>query len=90
MALTVTALDPAEQRELKFRPQLRRDSDRILARSFASLGRPRGLAGRQVEQQQRALGQQRLAARRAQIVEHGQQHEGDVATTAEQSLDISG
>ena len=43
---------------------------------------------REVEQQQRAFGQQRLAASRAQVVEHWQQYQCYVASAAEQAVNV--
>src|SRR5690606_15038269 len=85
--LLVPALDPPEQRELELRAELRGYPDGILAArlALAFAGLPRR---RQVEQQQRAFGQERLAARGAQVVQHRQQHERDVAPAAEQALDV--
>ena len=45
-------------------------------------------ARRQVQEQQRTFRQQRLAAGCAQIVQHWQQYQRNIAATAEQAFDI--
>ncbi len=47
------------------------------------------LVGLQVEQQQRAFGQQRAAAHGAQVVEQRQQHQREVASAGEHALDVA-
>ena len=84
----VAAFDPAEQSELEFRTQTRCDADRVLPGSLSLGGRLMRAARRQVEEEQRALRQQRLAARGAQIVENRQQDERDVSATGQQAVNV--
>ena len=53
------------------------------------LNRLRLTIGLQVQQQQRAFGQQRAAANRTQIVEQRQQNQGEIATTCEHALQVT-
>ena len=47
------------------------------------------LIGLEIEQQQRAFGQQRAAAHGAQIVEQRQQHEREIATAGEHAFHVA-
>ena len=67
------------------RPLLHRQ--RRLARGGRD--RLRLLVGLEIEQQQRAFGQQRAAAHRAQIVQQRQQHEREVAAAGEHALEVA-
>ena len=60
-------------------------------RLFAGAGRHgrRLLVGLEIEQQQRAFGQQRAAAHGAQVVEQRQQHQREIAATGEHALDVA-
>ena len=89
VALVVTPLDPAQQRDLEFRAQLAGYLHGILAAGFMFLA-AQLLLRRQVQQQERALGKKGLAARRAQVVQHRQQHQRDVPTAANELLKIDG
>ena len=52
--------------------------------------RLRLLVGLQVEQQQRAFGEERAAAHRAQVVEQRQQHQREIAPAGEHPLEVAG
>ena len=83
------AADVAQEADLKPGPQAPRplrDGDGC----FARLQRPRlrRLVGLQIEQQQRAFGEQRAAAHRAQVVEQRQQHQGQIPAAREHPLEI--
>jgi hypothetical protein len=84
------AADPADQPHLVARPQAPRpllDRQRGLARRDRHR---RGLhVGFEVEQQQRALGQQRIAAHRPQVVQQRQQHQRQVAPAGEHPLEVA-
>ena len=47
------------------------------------------LIGLEVEQQQRAFGQQRAAAHRAQIVEQRQQHQREITAAGQHAFDVA-
>ena len=81
--------DPVEQRRLVARPQLFRQHDDVLAGGLRPRAARQQLAvGRQVQQQQRVLGQQRRAACRPQVVQQGQQHQRDVAPAGDHPIEI--
>ncbi len=82
--------DPADEAQLEPRAQTARPL-RHRERLFAGArghGR-RLLIGLEVEQQQRAFGQQRAAAHRAQVVEQRQQHERQIAATGQHAFDVA-
>ena len=83
--LDLLAADPAEQRELEARPQAARE-----VRGCQALRRcrPGRLVGAQVQQQQRAFGEQRAAVHGAQVVEQRQQHERHVAAAGSDPVDV--
>ena len=84
------AADPADQAELEARAQAARPL-RDRERRFAGGRRHRRglLVGLEIEQQQRAFGQQRTAAHGAQVVEQRQQHQRQIAATGEHALDVA-
>ena len=82
----VLAADPAEQRELESRPH---PAGQVGGRRLGvPTHRSRGLVGAQVEQQQRALGEQRTAAHGTQVVQQRQQRERHVASARGDPLDV--
>ena len=88
-ALVALAANEPQQARLELRPQapgpLRH---RHLPVRRGRHSRGRGLLGAEVERQQRALGQERRAAHRAQVVEQRQQDQREVATAAQHPLEI--
>ncbi len=81
------ALDPAEQAELKARPELARplrDRQRFARRR----DRIRLLVGAEIQQQQRSFREQRVAADGAQVVQQRQQDQRHVAPTAHHAFEI--
>ena len=90
MPLVVATLNPAKQRKLKFGSQFPGDVNRIFTARFMG-GSRRALAlWRQVQKQQRAFRQQGLPTSSAQVVQQRQQHQCDIASTAEQAFNIDG
>src|SRR6188474_3203718 len=88
------ALDPAEQRGLERRPKTLRDFVETAA-DVRTGGAGRGarqvpLERTGVQQYERALGQRRLVARLAQVVQERQQRQCDVLPATEQPLEIRG
>ena len=84
------AANPADEAQLEARAQTARPL-RHRERRLAGVGRHgRGLLiGLEVEQQQRAFGQQRAAAHRAQVVEQRQQHQREIAAAGQHALDVA-
>ena len=64
--------------------------DRVLAARLVGSGSRILALWRQIQQQQRAFGQERLAARGPQVVEHRQQYQCDVPPTTDEAFDIDG
>jgi len=82
--------DPADQPQLETGPQASRplrDGQRRLAGGW--LNRRGLLIGLEIEQQQRAFGQQGAAAHGAQVIEQRQQHEREVPAAREHALHVA-
>ena len=88
--LQTFAAYPANQAGLKTRPQsarpLRGRERRLTRRRRSWL---RLAVGLQIEQQQRAFGQQRATAHRAQIIQQRQQHQGQIAAAGEHAFEVA-
>ena len=84
------AANPADQAELEARAQAARPL-RHRERGLAGAGRHgrRLLIGLEIEQQQRAFGQQRAAAHGAQVVEQRQQHQREIAAAGEHAFHVA-
>ena len=85
------AANVSQQTDLESRPQAPgplHHGDRLLALPLRL--RLRRLIGFQIEQQQRSLGQQGTAAHGPQVVEQGQQHQGQIPAARQDPLQIGG
>jgi hypothetical protein len=85
------AANVSQQTDLESRPQAPgplRHGDHLLALPLQL--RLRRLIGFQIEQQQRSLGQQGAAAHGPQVVEQGQQHQGQIPAARQHPLEIGG
>ena len=89
MLLRVAALDPAKQCELELRPQ----ACETLTGSSPLAVRPAALTrlrwGDRFSKRSVPSDSKRLAARGAQVVQHGQQDQRDVAAAALQAFDVN-
>jgi hypothetical protein len=84
------AANPADQAQLEARPQAPCPLGNR-ERRLTSRGGDRGglLVRLEIQQQQRALGQQRAAAHRAQVVEQWQQHQCQVAPAGQHAFHVA-
>ncbi len=87
----VVVLQPAQQRRLEQAAQgLGAALELFRRQRRGRAGGGRRQRARQVGREQHGFGQALLAARLAQLVEQGQQHDGDVAVAALQALEVVG
>ena len=81
MLFRIRTFDPAQQCKLEFWSELGGDYYRVFASRLAISSAVELMLRRQIQQQQGALRQQWLSPRRAQVIQHRQQHQRDIATT---------